>query len=176
MENRINLARYVRDKAGKNMNPVILQHIADIKFAHLKEISLNGNCIESVEVLGSVCMPSMMKLILGHNRINKIRTIVKADWPKLKDIHVCKAVANIVNNVIVDMSTLTGIFSKELEWITSEYASTDPEQSPDLRWILKLQTNELKALRLKSMHRIKDPKGRGILEKRYEGISAKYYE
>ena len=96
------------------MNPVILKHIANIKFTHLKEISLNGNCIESVEVLGTVCMPEMMKLILGHNRINTIKSVIKANWPKLKDIHVCKAISNTVNNMIVDMSTLTGIFSKEL--------------------------------------------------------------
>lgn len=61
----------------RNARKDIIMEISGVKFGQLRELSLIGNGIESIEPLGRIWMPGLTNLLLGQNKIVSLRPLMR---------------------------------------------------------------------------------------------------
>ena len=71
------------------MEPKIISHLHNISFTNLHYLSLTENNITSIESLSQLKVPNLQILFISaclsdedHNRINSLKGLRKAYWPK----------------------------------------------------------------------------------------------
>ena len=125
-------------------------------------------------------MPSLSTLYLSksfmnleNNTICCINELKKVDWPSIETIHFGKPFHNLAGNHINEGNPLTYLASHKKLCIPVEEEGEN-EQTPDNRWIMKMQPR-LKTVNFACSRRIRSKPLERVFKRKYKNSKMEVY-